>query len=103
MGEDARAEQKKKDFDARRDTEAKEKEETEVRTAKTHKDMLMQWKVDALERAQQFRENDRKESYREVNRKKKEEDRLRRFRETQFLDTLRGRNMTQRQSEEQPE
>merc|ERR1712187_752969 len=84
-------------------TAAREKEETEARTAKTHKDMLMQWKVDALERAQQFRENDRKESYRQINRKKKEEERLRRFRETQFLDTLRGRNMTQRQSDEQLE
>merc|ERR1712060_810123 len=101
--EDARAEQEKRDLDAIRETAAKEKEDIEARTAKTHKDMLTQWKVDALERAQQFRENDRKESYREVNRKKKEEDRLRRFRETQFLDTLRGRNMTQRQSEEQPE
>merc|ERR1712187_290431 len=70
----------------------------------THKDMLTQWKVDALERAQQFRENDRKESYREINRKKKEEERLRRFRETQFLDTLRGRTMSpKRQSDEQPE
>merc|ERR1711972_376995 len=39
-----------------------------------------------------------------INLKKKEEERLRRFRETQFLDTLRGRTMSpKRQSDEQPE
>mmetsp|Transcript_115099 Transcript_115099/g.245929 ORF Transcript_115099/g.245929 Transcript_115099/m.245929 type:complete len:625 (-) Transcript_115099:72-1946(-) len=77
-----------------RTKEQEAKEEAELRRAKTHKDFLLKWKVDAAQRAVTVREHDKNNLKRTKSYEAKQESRLRRFRESQFLDSVKSRSMT---------
>merc|ERR1711972_89175 len=68
-----------------------DKEATEQRRRNERKEYLQQWKVDATKRAVAVRENQKRTMGREKKLREKEDIRLRKFRETQFLDTMRER------------
>jgi len=72
------------------DAEVAEKEETDTRRRKEHQEYLLQWKVDASKRAVAVRDNQKRMAMREAKLREKEENRLRKFRESQFLETMRG-------------
>ncbi|CAE8589626.1 unnamed protein product, partial [Polarella glacialis] len=67
-----------------------EKEVTLRRREKLRKEFLLQWKVDATQRAQIVRDRARISERREQQISHREDARLRRFRETQFMDTMRS-------------
>mmetsp|Transcript_1509 Transcript_1509/g.4685 ORF Transcript_1509/g.4685 Transcript_1509/m.4685 type:complete len:629 (-) Transcript_1509:81-1967(-) len=59
-----------------------------------HKENMLQWKVEASKRAVAVRDNKKREARREKKVQEREDARLRKFRESQFLTTLRGRSMS---------
>lgn len=77
-----------------RQIEAEAKEEVEQRRRNLRKEYLMAWKVEATKRAVAVRENQKRNQLREKRLQEKQELRLRKFRETQFLDTMRNRSLS---------
>lgn len=75
-----------------REIETEEQEATEQRRRNMRNEYLLKWKVDSSKRAVAKRENAKRATHREKKLKEKEDIRLRKFRETQFLDTMRGRS-----------
>jgi len=71
---------------AAREAERELKEETVDRLRRTHRDMLFQWKVDASNSACSLREQAKRNSVRDRATDDRGEIRLRKFRETQFLE-----------------
>ncbi|CAE7196595.1 unnamed protein product [Symbiodinium sp. CCMP2592] len=72
-----------------------EKEVTVKRREKMRKEYLLQLKVEASNRAQAVREQARRNERREQKIQEREEVRLRKFRESQFMDTMRFRLLTE--------
>merc|ERR1712072_542725 len=85
-----RAHNERDRFRALRDAEAKEEEETLARRNAARKDQLLQWQIAAQGAASERREIERRNVGRERKIQAREELRLRRFRETQFLETQRS-------------
>ncbi|CAE7671932.1 unnamed protein product, partial [Symbiodinium necroappetens] len=67
-----------------------EKEVTVKRREKMRKEYLLQLKVEASNRAQAVREQARRNERRDQKIQEREEVRLRKFRESQFMDTMRA-------------
>jgi len=85
-----RAHNERDRFRALRDAEAKEEEETLARRNAARKEQLLQWQIAAQGAASERREIERRNVGRERKIQAREELRLRRFRETQFLETQRS-------------
>lgn len=79
-----------------REVAAEEKEATLQRRAAIHKEALLKWKIEASNRACAVRNQQKREMKRAEHIQENEEARLRKQREAQFLDTVRGRSMTER-------
>lgn len=79
-----------------REVAAEEKEGTLQRRAAIHKEALLKWKIEASNRACAVRNQQKREMKRAEHIQENEEARLRKQREAQFLDTVRGRSMTER-------
>lgn len=92
--EQSRALIEKEHWDEMRAVEQEEKEKVDLRRRNLWKDFLLKWKVDAAKRAAKRREDEKRNQQREKKLKEKEDVRLRKFRETQFLDTMRQRTMS---------
>merc|ERR1712085_169503 len=87
--ETRRALDEKDHFDEMKELEQDEKEKVDLRRRNEWKDFLLKWKVDAAKRAAKKREDEKRNKQREKKLKEKEDARLRKFRESQFLDTMR--------------
>mmetsp|Transcript_43584 Transcript_43584/g.121131 ORF Transcript_43584/g.121131 Transcript_43584/m.121131 type:complete len:628 (-) Transcript_43584:77-1960(-) len=71
-----------------REIAAAEEAATQQRRSFAHKELMLQWKVDASKRAVAERDHKKREVRREKKVQEAEEARLRRFRETQFLESM---------------
>lgn len=89
-----RAKDEKAHWDELREVEQEEREATEQRQRNTWKDFLLKWKVDASKRAVARRDQEKRNAQRDKKLREREDQRLRKFRETQFLDTMRARSMS---------
>eukprot|EP00931_Biecheleriopsis_adriatica_P104425 TRINITY_DN790_c0_g1_i1.p1 TRINITY_DN790_c0_g1~~TRINITY_DN790_c0_g1_i1.p1 ORF type:complete len:663 (-),score=210.31 TRINITY_DN790_c0_g1_i1:67-1968(-) len=67
-----------------------EKEALQKRREQMRKDYLLECKLAASKRAQQAREQERRNKLRDKKIQEREDNRLRKFRETQFMDTMRS-------------
>jgi len=90
----ARAHRERDSLREMRQEAANEKDETQKRRLEMRREYLLQWKIDSSNRALQGREQDRRTAGRERKIQEREELRLRRFRETQFLETANRRTMS---------
>mmetsp|Transcript_16090 Transcript_16090/g.31493 ORF Transcript_16090/g.31493 Transcript_16090/m.31493 type:complete len:292 (+) Transcript_16090:1012-1887(+) len=77
-----------------REAHAAEREATLQRRSLLHKEMLLQWKIDASKRAVADKSHAKREGWREEKIAEREDARTRRFRETEFLSTMRSRAMS---------
>lgn len=78
----------------KREHETAEENATQGRRTLIHKEALLQWKVDASKRAVAVRDNQKRETRRQKKVFEREEARLRKFRETQFLESMQSRSMS---------
>mmetsp|Transcript_89246 Transcript_89246/g.237216 ORF Transcript_89246/g.237216 Transcript_89246/m.237216 type:complete len:621 (-) Transcript_89246:107-1969(-) len=78
----------------KREQEQAEATATAQRRALTHKEYLLQWKVDASKRAVAVRDHQRRETRRQKKVSEREEARLRKFRENQFLESMQTRSLS---------
>lgn len=77
-----------------REAQVAEKEATLQRRSLLHKEAILQWKVDASKRAVADRDHAKRDARREKKISEREDIRSRRFRETEFLSTMRSRTMS---------
>merc|ERR1719217_1098748 len=100
---DRRRDHKERDqFRAIREFEATEQEEIAQRRRDEQKEYLLQWKVGASNRAVAAREQSTREAVREKRIYEKNETRLKKFREKQFLETAaKNRTLTPAELQEQ--
>jgi len=101
--EKKRAKDEREHWQEMREIAAEEKEATETRRRNIRKDYLLQWKVDASKRAVAVRDNQKRTLLREQKLKEKEDNRLRKFRESQFLSTMRDGNASPKSAQDADE
>jgi len=87
----------------KREQEKAEEEETAQRRTLEHKEYLLQWKVDASKRAVAVRDHAKRETRRQKKVSDREEARLRKFRETQFLESMQSRSLSPTRRPGEPE
>eukprot|EP00933_Yihiella_yeosuensis_P020726 TRINITY_DN16561_c0_g1_i1.p1 TRINITY_DN16561_c0_g1~~TRINITY_DN16561_c0_g1_i1.p1 ORF type:complete len:640 (-),score=188.54 TRINITY_DN16561_c0_g1_i1:108-2027(-) len=88
--EKRRAKEEEKQLVQVRAAAVEEKDATLKRRDKMRREYLLQWKIDASDRAQSSREQVRRQERRDAKIHDREEARLRKFRESQFVDTMRS-------------
>lgn len=85
-----RAHEERNRFNKMREQEKQEKDQTDKRRLIAHREMLLQWKIEASNRAVVARDQEKRRLRREKCIGERAEIRLRKFRETQFLETMTG-------------
>jgi len=98
--EKKRAKDEQERYSEMKEMDAEEKEATETRRRNIRKEYLLQWKVDASKRAVAVRDYEKRTQLREKKLKEKEDNRLRKFRETQFLNTMREGSMSPKSAQD---
>merc|ERR1711879_215633 len=87
-----RASEELQRFQEAKEADAAEYKEVQRRRETMHKEFLLQWKIDACKRAGTVREFERREATRQEKVEKRQEAQTRKFRETQFVETMRATN-----------
>mmetsp|Transcript_76200 Transcript_76200/g.199866 ORF Transcript_76200/g.199866 Transcript_76200/m.199866 type:complete len:628 (-) Transcript_76200:57-1940(-) len=95
-----RAREEKSRWQQMRQNEEQQKESTNRKHLVAHREMLLQWKIEASNRAVVARDSEKRRLRREKCIAEREDIRLRKFRETQFLETMNGRSPRQTEDDE---